>query len=584
METYEKLAAMNDEWAARGMEGQVLDDGSRFYGGIVDPANGVAWPSHGGTPLTMGVWTAALSCERSRYYRDPELLRRLALSARFLLRSQHADGTISPPWTNLHSPPDTAFVVGGLAQAYELLADWEPAREAAADIRTFLERTIPALLTGGCHTPNHRWVIAAALGFLYKLTGRVELKSRADRWLAEGLDCTEDGEWTERSNGIYNAVSDIVLYYAAELFDRPELLEPVRRNLRMMAYMIHPNGDVVTDYSGRQDFGAASDLSPYYLVAKLMANRDDDPLFEAIAELAGAALKHPGGLPNQPMLGLLRYPELRSGTVRAGRLPERYRVVVNGAFPRERYLDGMEAAGHGGRIYHSKLHPEFGAPVVRHRNGATSATVMTETNAFFALRHGAARLLAVQLASSFEPGFVKMRRLETIPSGYRLTAAERKGYYGPVAETDLPASARGPASPWYLLPHQKRELTHEQRHEVELELTEDEDGRGWIVRVRCALPEPLLTQLSFVFEPGSEPAGDGLSPAGEGLSYWERGAVRLAAGDDWIELDGGARQHTARTINNVGYPPHCRTLLVNLLTPYDHTIRIRTSPSGGERA
>ncbi|MBW7462267.1 hypothetical protein K0U00_50270, partial [Paenibacillus sepulcri] len=111
------------------------------------------------------------------------------------------------------------------------------------------------LLTGGCHTPNHRWVITAALGFMYKLTGQPELKERAEQWLAEGIDCTEDGEWTERSNGIYNAVSDIVLFYAAELFNLPDLLEPVRKNLRMMAHMIHPDGEVVTDYSGRQDFG-----------------------------------------------------------------------------------------------------------------------------------------------------------------------------------------------------------------------------------------------------------------------------------------------------------------------------------------
>ncbi|MDU5950744.1 MAG: hypothetical protein E6Z15_27235, partial [Paenibacillus macerans] len=63
-------------------------------------------------------------------------------------------------------------------------AVYEQIRKAAADIRRFLERTIPVLQTGGCHTPNHRWVIASALGFMFKLTGRAKLKERAEQWLA----------------------------------------------------------------------------------------------------------------------------------------------------------------------------------------------------------------------------------------------------------------------------------------------------------------------------------------------------------------------------------------------------------------
>src|SRR4029453_16556457 len=111
------------------------------------------------------LWASALINEDSRFYHDQELLHRLELSAQYMLRFQHDDGTISPPWTNMHSPPDTAFVVSGLAQVYQLLAahNWEPLRQAAEDIRTFLERTIPALLTGASHTPNHPWVFTASL-------------------------------------------------------------------------------------------------------------------------------------------------------------------------------------------------------------------------------------------------------------------------------------------------------------------------------------------------------------------------------------------------------------------------------------
>lgn len=612
-EIYDKLVAMNDEFAQAAMKLQVLDPENRFYGGVIDPANGIAWPSHGGTPKDMAIWACALVNEDSRFYHSETLLKRLELAAQFMLRSQHADGSITPPWTNLHSPPDTAFVVSGLAQVYELLdahtVEYAPVREAADKIRLFLERTLPVLLTGGCHTPNHRWVLCSALGFMYKLTGRPELKERAEAWLAEGIDCTEDGEWTERSNGIYNAVSDIVMIFAAEHLGLPALLEPVRRNLRMMAYLIHPNGEVVTDYSGRQDYGYPFDMSGYFLAAKWLANRDKDPLFEAIAELAGRSLRHPGGLPNHALLGLLRYPELRQPAIPPIPLPEDYRVVLNGSFPRERYLSGMEAAGHHGRIYHSKLHPDFGAPIARHRHGKTSATVMTEANSFFALRHGSVRLLAVQLASAFAPGYVKLERMEVLEhaaeeaqaqrevhdqgekqgkvqerglrrsskSGYRLSATERKGYYAPVVKELLPETASGPVSPWYLLPHHQRAVTHEQQHRVEVEVLET--AEGWRLRVQCAREEPILTQLTFLFGQESEMSGEEMVEQAEnGMWFWKQGKVRFSSGEDWIELHGGVMEHQAAGLNNTAIPVNCRALVVNLLTPYDRTFELKLSP------
>ncbi|MBB6669942.1 hypothetical protein [Cohnella nanjingensis] len=588
---YEKLIAVNDYWTADGIGNQVMDASSRFFGGIADPETGVAWPSHTGTVTVMTQWACALVAPDSRYYHGIELLKRLELSVLFMLRAQHEDGTISPGWTNMHSPPDTAFVVVGLAQALELLDrhGWEPLDRVRADLRLFLERTAPALLTGGCHTPNHRWVLSAALGFLFRLTGSPELKARAEQWLAEGMDCTPDGEWTERSNGIYNGVSDVMLAHAADLLDRPELLEPVRRNLRMMAYLIHPDGEVVTDYSGRQDFGHTHDMASYLLVSKLMTHRDRDPLFAALAELAGQSLHHPGAAPNHTLLGCLLRPELLETAVAPGELPVEYRVVLNGGFPRERHLASMADAGHGGRIYHSRLHPEFGAPVARERAGRSSATVMTETQSFFALRHGAARLLAVRIGSNFEPGFVRMNALETFEDGYRLHGTESKGYYGPVPADKLPATAGEDVSPWYLLPHHLREATHLQENRVDVELTRRDDG--WRLRVHCRMPDPVLTQLTFVFGVDGTLKGGGLEsaeasaeksagrPSAARSQFWTKGKIRYAVGGDWIEVDGGAHEHKARTLRNAPLPPDCQTLIVNLLTPYDRTFDIRLSQS-----
>lgn len=578
MEIYDRLVAVNDVCVKDGMDNQVLDKASRYYGGVIDQANGIAWPSHGGTPMVMAIWAAALIDGNSKYYHDKELLSRLELGAAYMLRFQHEDGTISPGWTNVHSPPDTAFVVVGLVQVYELLLGqkWELLQKSTDAIRLFLDRTIPALLTGGCHTPNHRWVMTAALGFMHKLAGMQELWDRGQQWLAEGMDCTDDGEWTERSNGIYNAVSDVMLYHAAKLFKRPELLEPVRRNLHMMSYLVHPNGEVVTDYSGRQDFGQSYDMASYLLVCALMACEDGNALFAAIAKLAGEATKHPGGLPNNALIGYLLYPQLRQCTVQPGDLPDNYRVVINRDFPRKQYLSGMDAAGHGGRIFHSRLHPDFGAPVARQREGGTSVTVMTETHSFFALRHGAARLLAVQIATSFEPGFVKMEHMDIREGGYLLSASESKGYYGPVPKDSLPDTASAGISPWYLLPHHLREITHEQNHSITVELSEQADG--WRLHLNCVEPEGMMAQVTFVFGDDGTFSGASLTPFAEEALFWPEGTVRYEAAQDWIEITGGAQEHLAKEIRNTSFAKGCQTLVVNLMTPYDKTFDIRLSP------
>ncbi|MGO4106893.1 hypothetical protein [Paenibacillus sp. YAF4_2] len=578
---YEKLVAVNDGWVKRGTDNQIMDSQSRFYGGVADPDSGIAWPTHTGTLAVMAIWGCALVNTDSRYYHDESLLYRLELSAAFIVRHQHADGTVSPGWTNMHSPPDTAFAVVGLAQLYELLEkhEWAALETARMNIRRFLEQSVPALLTGGCHTPNHRWVLTAALGFLHRLTGNKDLIARADAWLAEGIDCTEDGEWTERSNGIYNGVSDVMLYHTAELLGHPELLEPVRRNLRMMAYLIHPDGEVVTDYSGRQDFGHKYDMSGYLLVSSLMAEHDKDHLFAALVRLGAEALDHPGAIPNNALLGFLLHPKLRDSKVEPCSLPDCYRIVINGQFNRKDYLSQMESAGHGGQIYHSRLHTEFGAPVARQREGKTSVTVMTETNSFFALRHGEAKLLGVQVSSTFEPGFIKMNDLEQLGNGYLLSGTEAKGYYGPIARERLPESAGAQVSPWYLLPHQLREVTHLQQHQVQIELTEAEDG--WKLRVKCDKPDVLMTQISFIFGKDGQFSGGERAPAETGTEFWQDGTVRFSAGDDWIELDGGAQEHGMKSIRGASYPSDCQTLVVNVLTPYDRTFNIRLSPAGG---
>ncbi len=584
---YAKAVKSNDAWVMPLAERQVTDPDSRYYGGTIDPVNGIAWPNHSvGTAASIAIWAAAIVNPDSVYYFNKPIMARLSLAISYMLRMQHADGTISPGWTNFHSPPDTAFIVVGLAQVYELLVQKNAPEltDAAAELRTFLAGAIPAMLTGGCHTPNHRWVLAAALGWLNKLFGLPEAVARAELWLAEGMDITPDGEWTERSNGIYNAVSDIMLIHAARLLGKPELLAAVRSNLSMMTHLVHPNGEIVTEYSGRQDYGVTHTLESYLLPYAIMAQADGSSLFEALAEQAADALSHPGGAANNAAVLLLLEPGLRQRAVRPSKLPERYDVLINSHFPRVSLLSRLEAKGTAPAIRHSSLHREFGAPVARYRDGEISATLMTETPSFFSLRHGALRLLALEVSTQFMPGPVPMNSLQRTESGWELAAEQRKGYYGPLAEEHLPA-APDPSNPWYLLSHHERPLTHEQRLELQVDVGRLETG--WQIRIRADKPSDCMTQLAWVFGEETRFSQGQLTElwrTGAGSAQrWTGGAVICEAGGDRLELTGAACEHTLVSVRGASSAEQCHTLLVNVMTPFDYTFTLRQLPAAGIR-
>ncbi|MFH5184155.1 hypothetical protein ACHHV8_16770 [Paenibacillus sp. TAB 01] len=614
--TYIKLVRLYDESVQSALSKQVRDVSSKYAGGIMD-ASGIPRPNHGGTPSVMACWACALVNPESRYYHDAELLAAFDLAADFMLNRQHADGTVSLGSTNFNSPPDTGFVVGGVAQMYQLLSrhGWPDIQPSAAKLKLFLERTLPAMLTGGCHTPNHRWVLTAALSLLYEIFPLPELAARAEEWLAEGLDITVDGEWTERSNGIYNAVSDIALYHTGRVLHRPELLEAVRRNLRMMVYLVHPSGEIVTDYSGRQDFGHTYRPATYFLSYRLMAAHDRDPLFAAMADYAGSFIQGTEGVNNNALLQLLLYPKETdiSGLERAS-LPDRYVKLINGSHTAEEHLKRIESVGHHMKIQHSSMHLAFGAPIVRIRDGETSVTVMTRTPSFFSLRHGKVRLLGVKLSTSFSPGIVKFEELICEGNGYKLGVTMEKGYNGPIpkekllpqesfgeqaaaasgaqsmpeasGESRMPpdasherqlssgaAGAQGEPSPWYLLPHQHRPLTHVQTHRLTAELMPEDSG--WRMRIVSDEREDVLTQLTFILGAEGELQGEGLAAAGEGRYMLQSGTARYTAGGDALEISPGAYEHFVAELRDDSHPAGCQYVHLNWVTPFDKTVAVR---------
>jgi len=574
--TFQKLVSLNDVEVKYALEHQTVD-GGRNDGGIIDQYSGLVNASHGGTAAYMASMTAALYTKESVYYRNAQVYSALEKAAQFMLRRQHEDGTISLGSTNFNSPPDTAFVVNGMAQIYSLLSDgtWEQAVQLAILVRTFLQRAMPAMLTGGGHTPNHRWVLTAALSNLYRIFGDGRLRTRAEEWLAEGLDCTEDGEWTERSNGIYNAVTNIMFIYSSIGFNKPELLEPVRKNLEMMAYLVFEDGEVVTDYSGRQDWGARHNLSEYFLCYQWMAEHDRNPLFAAMYDLAAATITHLGPVNNHALLGSICYPCPNVEHLPRIPLPDNFKKVLNINYPMNDQLQLMEGVGHHGIIHHSSMHNSFGAPVIRYKEGERSALLMSGTASFFSLRNGAAKLLAVSLATTFSPGIVPMENMTETKEGCRFSTTQEKGYYGPIPAQQLPASAQAPISPWYLLPHQHRPYTHVQQHTINTEIVKGDDE--WLLRIQSDERQDVVTQLTLLFPRDMQLSGNGLEKAGEGIMLWSSGELLGRSGGYRLLLSGGAKQHNIIHMRNALGQGDAQKVIVNLVTPFEYELKIALS-------
>lgn len=234
------------------------------------------------------VLASAYVTPESAYFGQQDVAEKLTVITTYLLSLQSEDGTINSG--NFESPPDTGFLVELLAATRIILKNQvNPSiQKANQDLDTFLKRTANALLTGGVHTPNHRWVICTALSKLYALYGDKRYLARIEEWMSEGIYMDADGHYPERSAGIYAVVENNSLLMMSRYLSRPKLLDYVRKNLRMTWYYLEPNGDVVTNDSRRQDQYMESKGYNYYLQYRFLAILDQNAEFAAIADQIAA--------------------------------------------------------------------------------------------------------------------------------------------------------------------------------------------------------------------------------------------------------------------------------------------------------
>ena len=520
-----RVVARNDAALERAMRAQVTEPGNPRLGGVADD---YAMSHAGAAGGLVEMAAASFVAAGSKYRGSAEVLDRIRLAAKFLERAQSPEGNIDLLSTNFNSPPDTGFVVHNVGTA-AAIAKLYGAAEVLSALRPFLTRAGAGMASGGIHTPNHRWVICSALAQVNEVFPDAAYTRRIAQWLAEGIDIDEDGQLIERSTVTYNTVTDRAFTVMAAKLKRPELLDPVRSNLQAMMYLLHPDGEVVTEVSKRQDQFVRGTMAGYWFPVNYLAIHDGDGRLAAMAR---------GLTENARLSAMLEYPELNRALPPAKALPEDY----------------------------EKWFPAIG--LARIRRGRHDATlVLQESSRFFSARNGDAVINAVRFASSF---FGKGQFLpeSCVREGakYVFRQALSAPYYQP-----LEPAQKVDYKNWGVM-RARRKQTQICRLEQSAVVTEIRNGFELRMQSGGTAGVPVAVEISL--REGGTLEGCRAAPHAPGAWILEKDFATYRVGGDAVRIGPGVAAHLLTQLRGAEERLPGQSVYLTGYTPFDLTLRI----------
>jgi hypothetical protein len=518
-------AVMRNDAAVRSLlDAQITDSGSRWRGAVPDQF-GLHSPGSAGS--IAEALTASFLHPKSTFHGDLALVERLRLAAGFLERAQNPQGNVDLLTTNFNSPPDTGFIVHNVATA-ATIARVHGHEDIARIFQSFLMKAGGGMVTGGVHTPNHRWVVTSALAQINALYADARYVRRIDEWLAEGIDIDNDGQFTERSTLVYNIVTDRALIVMAEKLGRPDLLDPVRRNLESVQYLLHADGEVVTEISRRQDQFTRGTVTGYWFPLTYMAVKGQDGRLSTLAARAapeGARLS-----------ALLEYPELSEP------LP-----------PAQPLSDDFE-----------KSFDEIG--IARVRRGPLSATlILGGSSRFFTFRYGDVALEGLRFATAF---FGKGQFVPTTAVKRGSTYEFRQSLEGPYFQ---PLKERVTSRTW-----EESRRRRQQSEICRLEQSADvtEMAGGFNVRVRASGTAGVPVSIELTFREGGTLDGCRPIPDVPGTFLIEQGRGTYRVGQQEIRFGPGEAPHRYTQVRGAETRLPGVSVYITGYTPFDRTIAL----------
>ena len=513
---------------------------------------------------------AAAFCEpTSAYYQKEALLPYMTKIGRFLVKAQHPDGTLD--LGNLASPPDTAFILEPLCAAGVILNSNPSAalNEATALLKEFIVKAGEALRLGGVHTPNHRWVVSAALAKINALYPNPAYVKRINEWLSEGIYCDKDGNFLERSMN-YSAVIDRSLLTIGRLLPMPALYEPVRKNLNLVYYHCEPNGELVTIDSRRQDQFAPISILNFYHDYYYLAIVDNNPEFAAIARFIETLDGFDSRVLNDLLVYFLEDP-LYKKPLPAPRSPsvdfEKFFTETNLVRIRQ---NNTTTTIFGGTDF----------PIIIASGRANSPN-------FFAFRKGVAILKYLRFSTDFfNTGYFHSQGIRQVKDAYVLHQKIEAPYYQPLPDTLKKADGNYTHSQstdgrfWNKMDFEHRPQSNINTLETTIRITE-KDGSDTLV-FSVTGTEGVHVVIEFCFKEGGTLTGVKKADGPSSNYLLENGMGQYQSGSDSIRFGPGIARHKKLTgLEGELYSSHFGTLRTEGLhvyctgiTPFEHTITI----------
>jgi hypothetical protein len=530
-----KLTKINDDAIEDLLSKQVSLPGDRWDGGVKDQWEVIN--THRTAWFIIRIANSYAS-PFSTYYLSEKLEKPMNQAMTCLLNVQHEDGTIDLHSTNFHSTPDTAFLVNYMSPVYVVLKrmDRSGLNNLIKGIEQFFLNAGKCLAVGGIHTANHRWVVCSALARLNSFFPDQKYVDRADEWLSEGIDLDPDGQYAERSVSIYSPTVDNMLLTTGLYFNRPELLDVVRKNLDMTLFYIQPGGEVLTDASDRQDNARTGYVDSYYYAYRYFAIKDKNPVYAAVCELIEHLMpeKITRYIPE-----LLEDPIFSTDLVSATKIPDDY-------FKRFSY-----------------------SGVFRIRRGDADISVIERNPTFLSYMKGNAVLQSIRLASAFfgSRGQFISEKAELSGNTIILSKSHTHGYYQP-----FPEDKRTGDGDWHNMPRIARQMSELQTMNYKVIISESNGKIAIDIEIDGTPYVPVSLEMSF--RPGGELSGVTSDKNLADSYFLESGTGQYKHGNNTIKFGPGVSEHKWAEIRGMLPKQNGKSVYLTGYTPFKHTLEL----------
>lgn len=491
----------------------------------------------------------------SGYYHDTKMIELARSSLREYMKCVHEDGSVDFPATNFHDPAQTAFNVFEIFSNVELVEKLSTGtKEEAAllsEMRGYLRMAGNAMVNLGFHTPNHRWAICASLAIVYNQLHDEKYLETMNRYLAEGVDCDENGEYTERSSGHYNNTCNIAFLELYHQFGDASFLEYPRRNLYLMRSFVEPDGTINSLNSTRWDSKLTKNYDEYYAIYYTMALLTKN---EEFAYIADSFLSEYKDVPHFIIdRHLIRWVLLDPSLLEVERTLQTKKPTA----PRSVYLPNSHIA----RMYNDREDMTVtvyrgykpNCVKIQHRD---HIIYVRFAGAFFGDPH-----------SQFRPTV-----LEQIEDGYRLYGEQHQGYR---SLFDTPPET----SVWREMDQSKRRWINIQDFKVEMLIKFK--GDEVTLTVNADGCEGIPTKFELSVEPGCKFDSNGITTfTRAGDYFFPKGNVKFEYQDHTaFEISGCYADHYyAKDMRGAVPPDESRaTIAMTSFTPHGNTITVKAT-------